>query len=81
MHLLQPFYSPSRDPANWNIQWNIINGEIQKLMFNKRQAFKKMIKNPTPENKYLYSKFRNRVVSEDPKLSITKIILKSIKLT
>ena len=26
-----------------------------------------MIKNPTPENKYLYSKFRNHVVSEQCK--------------
>ena len=33
-------------------------------MFNRDKFFKKMVKNPTPENKYLYSKFRNRVVSE-----------------
>ena len=33
-------------------------------MFNRDKFFKKIIKNPTPENKYLYSKFRNREVSE-----------------
>ena len=47
-----------------------INGKIQKLMFNRDKFFKKMIKNPTPENKYLYSKFRNRVVSEQRKSKI-----------
>ena len=50
-----------------------INGKIQKLMFNRDKLFKKMIKNPTPENKYLYekySKFRNRVVSEQCKSKI-----------
>ena len=50
-------------------------------MFNRDKFFKKMIKNPTPENKYLYSKFRNgwsqNTVS--PKFSIIKIVLKSIK--
>ena len=39
-------------------------------MFNREKFFKKMIKNPTPENKYLYSKFRNRVVSEQRKSKI-----------
>ena len=39
-------------------------------MFNRDKFFKKMIKNATPENKYLYSKFRNRVVSEQRKSKI-----------
>ena len=39
-------------------------------MFNSDKFFKKMIKNPTPENKYLYSKFRNQVVSEQCKSKI-----------
>ena len=39
-------------------------------MFNRNKFFKKMVKNPTPENKYMYSKFRNRVVSEQRKFKI-----------
>ena len=31
------------------------------------KLFKKMINHPTPSNKYLYSKFRNRVVTEQRK--------------
>ena len=39
-------------------------------MFKRDKFLKKMAKNPTPENKYLYSKFRNRAVSKQPKSKI-----------
>ena len=41
-----------------------INGEIQKLMSYRDKLFIKMNTNPTELNKYLYRKFRKRVVSE-----------------
>ena len=44
-----------------------INSEIQRLMAYRDKLFKKMINHPTPSNKYLYSKFRNRVVTEQRK--------------
>ena len=44
-----------------------INGEIQKLMLHRDKLFIKMNNNPTESNKYLCSKFRNRVVSEQRK--------------
>ena len=44
-----------------------INSEIQRLMTYRDKLFKKMINHPTPSNKYLYSKFRNRVVTEQRK--------------
>ena len=47
-----------------------IKGETQKLMFYRDKFFRKMVKNPTSENKYLYFKFGNRVVSEQFKSKI-----------
>ena len=44
-----------------------INSEIQKPMTYRDKLFKKMINHPTPSNKYLYSKLRNRVVTEQRK--------------
>ena len=44
-----------------------INGEIQKLMSYRDKLFIKMNDNPIESNKYLYRKFRNRVVSEQRK--------------
>ena len=41
-----------------------INVRIQKLMSYRDKLFSEMNKHPTPSNKYLYHKFRNRVVSE-----------------
>ena len=44
-----------------------INSDIQKLMSYRDKLFAKMVKSPSAANKYLYSKFRNRVVSEQRK--------------
>ena len=44
-----------------------INSNIQKLMHYRDKYFKSMTKNPSTTNKYLYCKFRNRVVSEQRK--------------
>ena len=44
-----------------------INGEIQRLMTYRDKLLKKMINHPTSSNKYLYSKFRNCIVSEQHK--------------
>ena len=44
-----------------------INGEIQKLMSCRDKLFIKMNNGPTESNKYLYRKFRNRVVPEQCK--------------
>ena len=44
-----------------------INSNIQKLMNYRDKYFKSMTKNPSNTNKYLYRKFRNRVVSEQRK--------------
>ena len=41
-----------------------INADIQKLMHYRDKYFQKMKSNPSASNKYLYHKFRNRVVSE-----------------
>ena len=41
-----------------------INVRIQKLMSYRDKLFNEMNRYPTPSNKYLYHKFRNRVVSE-----------------
>ena len=41
-----------------------INIYIQKLMAHRDKLFQNMNKDPTPSNKYLYKKFRNRVVAE-----------------
>ena len=41
-----------------------INADIQKLMHYRDKYFQKMKSNPSANNKYLYHKFRNRVVSE-----------------
>ena len=41
-----------------------INTYIQKLMGHRDKLFQNMNKDPTPSNKYLYKKFRNRVVAE-----------------
>ena len=41
-----------------------INVRIQKLMSYRDKLFSEMNKHPTQSNKYLYHKFRNRVVSE-----------------
>ena len=41
-----------------------INVKIQNLMSYKDKLFNEINKHPTPSNKYLYHKFRNRVVSE-----------------
>ena len=47
-----------------------INSDIQKLMSYRDKLFAKMVKSPSAANKYLYSKFRNRVVSEQRKSKI-----------
>ena len=44
-----------------------INSNIQKLMHHRDKYFKSMTKNPSTTNKYLYCKFRNRVVFEQRK--------------
>ena len=41
-----------------------INSKIKKLMYLRDRMFNKANKDPTPDNKYLYRKFRNRVVAE-----------------
>ena len=41
-----------------------INADIQKRMHYRDKYFQKMKSNPSANNKYLYHKFRNRVVSE-----------------
>ena len=41
-----------------------INSHIKKLMNYRDKLFNAMIKTPSPSNRYLYKKFRNRVVSE-----------------
>ena len=41
-----------------------INNETQRLMNYRDKLFNNIIKNPSPSNKYIYRKFRNRVVSE-----------------
>ena len=41
-----------------------INVRMQKLMSYRDKLFSEMNKPPIPSNKYLYHKFRNRVVSE-----------------
>ena len=41
-----------------------INSHIKKLMNYRDKLFNVMIKTPSPSNRYLYKKFRNRVVSE-----------------
>ena len=47
-----------------------IDNDIQRLMSYRDKLFNKMVQSPTPSNKYLYSKFRNRVVSEQRKSKI-----------
>ena len=44
-----------------------INSNIQKLMHYRDKYFKSMTKNPSTANKYLYCRFRNKVVSEQRK--------------
>ena len=56
-----------------------INSHIKKLMNYQDKLFNTMIKTPSPSNRYLYKKFRNRVVSEQRRFAIFKIILKHIK--
>ena len=59
-----------------------INSYTQRLMNYRDKLFHAMNKNlATPSNKYLYHKFRNRVVSEQcqGKIYHSKIILKFIK--
>ena len=41
-----------------------IGSKIQKLMYLRDKFFHEANSNPTPSNKYLYQKFRNRVVAE-----------------
>ena len=41
-----------------------INSHIKKLMNYRDKLFDTMIKTPSPSNRYLYKKFRNRVVPE-----------------
>ena len=48
-----------------------INSKIKKLMYLRDRMFNKANKDPTPDNKYLYRKFRNRIVAEQRE---TKII-------
>ena len=47
-----------------------INSDIQKLMSYRDKLFAKMVKSPSADNKYLYSKFRNCVISEQRKSKI-----------
>ena len=47
-----------------------IDNNIQRLMSYRDKLFNKMVQSPTPSNKYLYSKFRNRVVFEQSKSKI-----------
>ena len=44
-----------------------INSDIQKLMSYRDNLFTKMVKSASADNKYLYSKFRNCVVSKQRK--------------
>ena len=44
-----------------------INSCFKKLMNYRDKLFNAMIKTPSPSNRYLYKKFRNRVVSEQPR--------------
>ena len=47
-----------------------IDNDIQRLTSYRDKLFNKMVQSPTPSNKYLYSKFRNHVVSEQRKSKI-----------
>ena len=47
-----------------------IKSDIQKLMSYRDKLFGKMVKSPSADNKYLYSKFRNCAVSEQRKSKI-----------
>ena len=47
-----------------------INNDIQRIMSYRDKLLNKMVQSPTLSNKYLYSKFRNRVVSEQRKSKI-----------
>ena len=48
-----------------------INSKTKKLMYLRDRMFNKANKDPTPDNKYLYRKFRNRVVAEQRKTKVT----------
>ena len=59
-----------------------INARIQKLMsYREIKLFNKMNKHPTPSNKYLYNKARNRVVPEQKRSKdlIFRNILRNIR--
>ena len=70
------FYKKTNDCINLHVQKKVtknmlklqskpwINSHVKKLMNYRDKLFNAMIKTPSPSNRYLYKKFRNRVVSE-----------------